>query len=1183
MLALVSRPKAQLKRSVARALFFLVLLSSLRGEESPVAGGVATDGAAKPAAESGAAPSSPATSSAEVDLSAKTMALDIATSSFYELVAWARSLGLPEGGQASELRDRLYEHYGLKPPAAVESGRNITIEKAGSAEYFKMDSEEGSPIIRISGGVVLRLNDEKKGESHLLEADQIVYDKDHDALSAVGSVHYRREKGTSVEEFRGETLNVSLSDWSGIFLDGKLLRNASTPASGSSGTGSSSSARSFGFQADTMIKRNGDILVLDDAIVSSCDAEHPHYSVRAKRLWLLGSKEWAIANAVVSVGEIPILWLPFFYFPSEEPVFHPVFGSRTREGRFVQTTTYLIGQKPTKKTSSILSMVATDSGEAKELRGVYLRSVPGSKAKSDGASSLKLLADAYSSLGAAVGLVGAFPKAGPFQNLNFNLGLGMSRSISTTSFSTAYTPFFSEHGYEGIWNTQGILPFRFGASLSTTLKAGPLGLAISLPFYSDEYWDIDFNDRSEDMEWLKLSDSSTSTTSSSVSTRSAFTDTISLSSSYQPKFLSPWLSSIDLSRLSASMSWLAKSNDELLAGYRKDPDYSGAAYLLWGVDPARYFFYPSIFKPLDLSLALRGSLIPGSKQASSKTAAAASNGAGAALSLRSPWEEAAPSEEEKAGSPAATAASASAGLRLPERVPGFPAAGGSQSGALSLDWNVTPTAFIETKYLSDSASYYDSTARKSYSYTGWTGPTDISLDSYLYQLLSYKVTGSLTASLSYPSGLGSTSLGLSLSTQDQQRETVAADEIKKAYTSLLTSYKKTDWQYKQTKLASSFKTSFTPFANFFLLSPSSLSYSFEGFLYRYVYKSLASDGQPVYDEKPIAWDSESITTNSATLSLGIRTGAKTQTLGLTASYLPATEAYSGSLALAAGVDPFSASFSLSSRASRAIGSTATSSAFTFDPLSLGLVLSGPAELKLSDTFTYDIEKGYPKTNAATFAWGPFSASLNAGRSLSYYIDNGWQSKGSEEFRVTSFATAFKNTWKTDAASPLAASLSLDSSYTQSVLKFSDSVLAFNLGLSFKVTDSIDLSFSSSSQNASAWQYWPWLFASSLEGTGKTADEWAKNPLYDIAQGFYFWDSDARSASLFKLKSLSVKLVRYLHDWDMSFTLSATPKLDTTSSPYKYILNPVFQFLLTWRDMSDIKASFSRNSSGDYSF
>ena len=67
--------------------------------------------------------------------------------------------------------------------------------------------------------------------------------------------------------------------------------------------------------ADTILKRTADVMVLKNGVISACDADDPHYAIRAGRVWILGNKEWAMTDAVFSLGNVPILWLPFFYYP----------------------------------------------------------------------------------------------------------------------------------------------------------------------------------------------------------------------------------------------------------------------------------------------------------------------------------------------------------------------------------------------------------------------------------------------------------------------------------------------------------------------------------------------------------------------------------------------------------------------------------------------------------------------------------------------------------------------------------------------------------------------------------------------------------------------------------------------------------------------------------------------------
>jgi hypothetical protein len=264
--------------------------------------------------------------------------------------------------------------------------------------------------------------------------------------------------------------------------------------------------------------------------------------------------------------------------------------------------------------------------------------------------------------------------------------------------------------------------------------------------------------------------------------------------------------------------------------------------------------------------------------------------------------------------------------------------------------------------------------------------------------------------------------------------------------------------------------------------------------------------------------------------------------------------------------------------------TSSLATFSWDPLSFALSITAPFGLTLSDSLTYDTTLEDVTGNTATLGWGPASASLVAARGYYYYpvIGSGWVAYSSEKSLVfSSFKAAFSRTWKSAASAPFTASLAVDASYTQSLLQFSNSVLALSLGLTLKVTDFIDVSLKSVSQNSSAWRYCPWLFPA-VELTGYSADSYFKNPLVDILDGFAFWDTSARTSSLFKLKSLSISVAHDLHDWNLTFSLTSTPTLDTSSVPYRYVLESEFSILLAWKDVPQIKASLSKDSDG-YSF
>jgi lipopolysaccharide assembly outer membrane protein LptD (OstA) len=1145
-----------MRPSPGTAPYALLIAALLCAALKPASAAPEEEGASvapEPSAGAQAAPAAEATAGAgaaeDGGVFLATLPTDISTASYYELVAWLRSLGLSDSGSVDELRSRLYEHYGVSAPnAAAKAKRTISIERAATARYFKAAEDEDG-IVRASGGVVLTVTEEG-GATHRVEADELAYDREHGSVTARGSVKYVRKTGTVTETFTGEALSASMDDWSGVFLDGKVRR---------AGEGAKEGDRGLAMSAETMVKRSGDVLILDKGVISSCDADDPHYAIRAGKVWLLGDKEIAIADALFSVGNVPVLWLPFLYYPGDELVFHPVFGSRTREGRFVQTTTYLIGQKPkSTETSSIMKLVDSGDGASgkTELKGLFLRRVSGEAPKDEG--TLKVMLDAYTGLGAFAGLAGSFPKAGPLTKLDFSLGLGLSRSLF--SLSDGYSPYVSAGDWESVWNRSDFLgldlPLRFGIGLSGSFKEGPISGSFALPLLSDPYFYQDFNNRSENMDWFSFLKSSNDATTT-ISTTTSLAQSLSFSTSLSPKFLAPWISSIDVTKVGASMSWLSMTLPL--------SSYSGVSTLYY-VDPSRQFFYPSLLRPIDLALSLKGKFLDTASGAGQGTGGANQAPAAAALDLRNPWSDeptaqagedsaqAEPGAAESAAPSVAGEASGAGDFRLPQRAPSLAAATTASPWSASIDWNLTPTAYLEDSYRTKEL----------------TEPSDVDF-SLLYSLFSYKVAAGVDAKANLAPAATTATLSFAYSDQDQYRPYLydQSPYVDKAAALLLA-----DYQYKAQKLTGSFSVSSKPFSSSWLWSATSLSYNLASTLYSYKYSSLDSDSQPIYKEDYFGWNDTSITTHSAGLTLAVRPWNLSQSLGLTMSLPPLAESYSAKLALDGGpVD-----LGLSSRMYRA----SSDENFSFDPMTATLSFASDPWPSFTDTFIYDIEDDNPVSNISTLAWGPLSASLTAKRAIAYKLlvdsglPTGWEAEGSEAFQPTTFSLSLKEDLKSKPESRATWSVSANAALSQSLLRFSESSITFGLTTSLKVSKFVDLSFSLSSQNSSAWRYYPELFNTSAD-----LSRWKRNLLTDIWDSLSVWDTSALEDGLFKLKSLSFKMSHDLHDWDLSVDLTMTPELK--SELKKYVIEPTLTILLAWRDISEIKtkATYTEDDGFDY--
>ncbi|MCX7025015.1 MAG: hypothetical protein NT080_10385, partial [Spirochaetes bacterium] len=1078
------------------------------------------------------------------DLVAKTMAMDIATANYYELVAWARSVGVSDSGAAAEIRSRLYAFYKLEAPASdAKKGKRIRIESADRTEYFKMEDAD-EKIIRLSGRVVLSVTMDSSGESHRIEADRIMYNESTGSVSASGRISYVFRKADTTQYFYGEKLAINLDTWQGIFLDGLLER------------AQSGKDEAVLMEADTIVKGDDGWLVFDDATITTCKEDSPHYSIRASRVWILGPNEWAIANAVLSVGEVPVLYLPFFYYPGQEIVFHPVFGSRDREGRFVQTTTYLLGDKPVKSDSiSVFKLVSAGTENAKELKGVFLRQTE-EKKKASSPDILKVMADVYSNSGGALVVMAKRESLAVMKAIELYAGFGLSRSVFRTP-ELIYTPYVLAGGYSSVWNGSTVLgfpfPLRYAFDCSTRIALAKLNLTVKVAFFSDPFWDIDFQNRSEDMDWLRFLRQAESETT--ISRRTSITQRVDTQYSFPVKAFAPFLSSLELSRLSSSMLWSAKSRTPVPS----DPDELD----LYEVDPAREFFVPDQFMMIDTSVSAKGELFAWSSDASSGAAKQGSlPGGTTGIQAGS-----APRQGE-AGTPSGT------GVIPPWSVePGDGT--GTESGASPGGFqppSPAPGLVFEAARPTTSSVGYSLSAQGGYERrfltASWLESDDIDWR-MLYDLASYKFSGGLTGNFGFSGQTFSLATALTYSNQGQGRPYANSDP---AYisTALEDSWTLQDAQARTQRLGGSLKASLMPFLDLWLWSRTSLTYSLDARLFASVFREM--DGSsPVYETTFPEFTNEGISNHSLEAVLSLQPWGYIQSLSLSSTLPPLDPSYGLKVALKA---PWA-----SLTASTKYYKLQESAPFRWDPLSTQAELGTGSPVRLTNAFLYDIERGEPVSDTATLTAGSFVASLVMKQSKDYELipASGWQvvDASVERFRPTDLAANWKPDWKSDPFWRNRANLKLlaDFRFSQSLLRFSESTLSLTTGLTFSVSEALDLNFSSSSQNPSVWRYFPGLFDLPF-----AVDP--VNPIADIIRSFNFFDDGtSRRQSLFKLRSLSFKAVRHLHDWDLSLEFTGNPVLTTNGLDKKYIFDSTITILVAWRPIPEFSTKTTLTAEG----
>lgn len=1076
------------------------------------------------------------------DILRQSLPLDIATSDYYALLNWVRSLDLDETGSAAELRQRLYQHFDVTAPAAAAAAsRTIAIESADETEFFS-GSDDGASYIRLSGNVALLVTDEVSGATHSVKADEIIYNRDANQMIARGHIFYERANQGSTDIFMGDVLTIDLDDWSGIFVDGRNTKGGDSEAQ-------------FVFEANEIIRRSETVMVFRDGVISSAGSDESNFTIRADRIWILGGKEWAISNATLYVGELPVLYIPFFYYPGQEIVFHPVFGFRDIEGRFVQTTTYLVGAKPPKEeTISLFNLVEGDDGYVRRVEGIFLQNTE-ERQTATNADVIKVFADLYANLGGHAGILASLATLGPLESLRGQLSLGYSRSVFKLA-DGSYSPFVIHNDFDSSWNIVdyfGVeLPVRLLADLAFNARLGPFAFSTALAFLSDPWVSRDFMQRSEDMDWLSFLRQPA--VDSPPGKRTTFVQRLDARATFSLPELSPWLTTLSLSSLQTALTWLSKPL----------PSPTDATELvLFRASPTNEFFVPDTWSVLNASLALGGRLLeyppsPRPRTPAAPTEQTAPDTAPAAAPTLSPdepltdWPALLLPWDSLDGAETPPPADLDTNLLEPD----FHPDGALAAAALinrkpftaALSWRLNPTFKWDTRFIT----------------AAWLEPADVDW-SVLYELQNLSLTGGTNLALTVFDNLLSTTIDLSGSTAYQARPRYTEDT---AYVSaaLLAAWRLQDAQYRRDSLSGNLTMTSSPLQDFWLLAPTALTWKLQAALYDYRYLEMAS-GLPVYESLLPEWTEERIKVNSLQLDLVVRPFDYQQTLTIQASLPPVLESYS--LSLASRWPYGSLAFQTGLR-----HLTADATIYTWNPVVATLILGQTPWPVLTSTFNWDIEAERPTNLNLALTWNGLRGNLRFAYDKAYQLDadEGWVAQ-TEAFQAADLAIYFNHVFRLPPLwfDRIQFSSTVTAEARQSFLRFSTSSLSLNLSFSFKIFEFLELTFSSVSYNSSMWRYYSDLFVLPAEFGNLEPI----NPIVDILNGFRFFDADdsLRRASLFKLKSLSLDLVHYMEDWNLTFNLTATPYLNTEIQNYEF--RTTFTVKLAWLAVPEIKTEVQR--------
>ncbi len=235
-----------------------------------------------------------------------------------EVDSFLNRLGLSSEGSSYAKRIRLRDS--LNPPEAkkinpeeqLESPKSkppFVIENAGEGEFLSIDKTK-------SGVLVLRGRVRVKVKDGFITADTISIDTKKNEIYAEGGIFYK----DGPVEVKGDKFIYDINNERGIIYDTKA------------------SIYPVNFIGKKIKKLEENKYLLDMGYFTTCNAEVPHYTFKAKKLFLYDDRSVIATDLWLSVGSSKVFWLPLYYGSSLGSGWIVQTGQNRSQGKFLQTS-----------------------------------------------------------------------------------------------------------------------------------------------------------------------------------------------------------------------------------------------------------------------------------------------------------------------------------------------------------------------------------------------------------------------------------------------------------------------------------------------------------------------------------------------------------------------------------------------------------------------------------------------------------------------------------------------------------------------------------------------------------------------------------------------------------------------------------------------------------------------------
>ena len=584
----------------------------------------------------------------------------IRVSSQFDLYYWLESLGLATDGTKEQRQKRLLQYYDIDsnaldpiPTKKTQSSQSYSVESdskslvkverkntvvdakvseiiilnAEKSKYFTLEQVD-EDIFTLLGNVVIIVTEEDEKKQYKIQAEKITYNETIRRGSAEGNVIFEEFEYTSseapsvpsgdpIQTFTSQVLVFDIDEFSTDVILGTTISDKEVKY----GKDRDKKAQlQFIIYSPHISNSVEEVVVAEKVSFTTDKGSRPIYRIALQKMWILAPREWVISSGVVYMGNIPVLWIPFFFNPGNRFFFHPAIGISSRNGSYINTTTYLIGD-PSKDINNEAFLDIFDFGNQKSdkkvIKGLFLQEADAGDVVYTFPKDwyLRFIGDYYTNIGTYVALKGKFTKASIFNSIDFETGFAVSQSIYKGKGEQNYFTYYLDknnkfttnldHGY--FFNTR--IPFRYNVGLNTKFDFGSyVTNSIKFKYYSDAFILRDFGVRQYDFTWQQIFDpnfdkknlNKRSSMISSFYWESSSNITIPLSKD----ILGNYITNLKINNLRFQANWNRKKTKKssLPVAYKKGPGTIDQK-------TEEYFFYPSRFDLPSYKMNMNGTLL----------------------------------------------------------------------------------------------------------------------------------------------------------------------------------------------------------------------------------------------------------------------------------------------------------------------------------------------------------------------------------------------------------------------------------------------------------------------------------------------------------------------------------------------------------------------------------------------